>query len=305
MASTEIVKPFLKWVGGKTQIIDTLLDNYPKQMENYHDIFLGGGSTLLALLSYVRDKKITVANKIYAYDLNNDLIATYNNVKRNPKELYDKIKEISAEYASCDGTVVNRKPQSKDDAMTSRESYYYWIRTLYNKLTDDTENDIDKSAMFIFLNKTCFRGVYRTGPRGFNVPFGHYDSTKIIDRKTLMAISNLIKDVKFRCMGFEKSLCRVKSGDFAYLDPPYAPETSTSFVKYNLDGFNVDQHKKLFAMCDNLMLNKIKFMMSNSNVKLVTDAFPTNKYTTKTIDCRRAINSKNPAKKTKEIIIKT
>lgn len=302
---SDIVKPFLKWVGGKTQIIDTLIGHYPKKIRNYHDIFLGGGSTLLALLSYVRDGKIVVSNKIYAYDLNSDLINIYKNVQKKPKELYKKIKEIINEYSACNGDEVKRKPKTKEDALTSRESYYYWIRYKYNNLSADEKSNNVGSAMFMFLNKTCFRGVYRIGPHGFNVPFGHYENPKIIDKKTLLTISELIKDVKFKCMGFEKSLLKIKFGDFAYLDPPYAPEKNTSFVKYNLDGFNIEQHEKLFTMCENLMSNKIKFMMSNSNVKLVTDAFPKDKYSTEIIECRRAIHSKNPAKKTNEIIIKT
>lgn len=300
-----ITKPFLKWVGGKTQIINTLIKYYPEKMRNYHEIFLGGGSTLLALLSYVRDGKINISGKIYAYDLNCDLINVYKNVQNNPKKLYKEIKKISEEYLECDGNVINRKPKNREEALTSKESYYYWIRDKYNNLSDEEKSDILGSALFIFLNKTCFRGVYRIGPHGFNVPFGHYSNPSIIDKKTLLEISELIKDVKFKCMGFEKSLLKIKKNDFAYLDPPYAPEKVTSFVKYNSDGFDIEQHKKLFTMCENLMSNKIKFMMSNSNVKLVTDAFPKNKYKTETIECRRAIHSKNPAKKTDEIIIKT
>lgn len=301
----KIVKPFLKWVGGKTQIIDTLIKYYPKKMHNYHDIFLGGGSTLLALLSYVKDGKIVVSGKVYAYDLNSDLINVYKNVQKNPKELYKKTKEIMNEYLSCGGNEINRKPETKEDALTSQESYYYWIRCKYNDLSDDEKADIIGSAMFMFLNKTCFRGVYRIGPHGFNVPYGHYKNSKMIDKKSLLIISELFKDVEFKCMGFEKSLPKIKVGDFAYLDPPYAPETASSFVKYNLDGFSIEQHKKLFALCESLMSNKIKFMMSNSDVKLVTDAFPKDKYSTEIIECRRAIHSKNPAKKTNEIIIKT
>lgn len=302
---TNIVKPFLKWVGGKTQIIDKLIEKYPKHMNNYHDIFLGGGSTLLALLSYVRNGKITVSGDVYAYDLNSDLINVYKTIQKTPNSLYKKIKELTNDYSNCDESKINRKPKTKKDAMTSRESYYYWIRCQYNNLSQDDKNDIIGSAMFIFLNKTCFRGVYRIGPHGFNVPFGHYESTKIIDKETLLSISELIKDVKFKCMGFEKSLIRIKQGDFAYLDPPYAPEKSTSFVKYNSDGFNIEQHTKLFEMCENLRKHKIKFMLSNSNVELVTDAFPENKYSIEIIECRRAIHSKNPAKKTNEIIIKS
>ena len=306
---TEIVKPFLKWVGGKTQIIDTLIEHYPKKMNNYHDIFLGGGSTLLALLSYVKDGKILVSNKIYAYDLNSDLINVYKNVQKTPRKLYKKIKEIMNEYSSCNDDPtkdeIDRKAKTKEIALRSRESYYYWIRNEYNNLSIEQKTDIIGSAMFIFLNKTCFRGVYRIGTHGFNVPFGHYANSKIIEKEQLLKISELIKNVKFKCFGFEKSLLDIKYGDFAYLDPPYAPEKDTSFVKYNSDGFDIEQHKKLFSMCEKLRLNKIKFMMSNSNVKLVIDAFPKDKYSTEIIECRRAIHSKNPAKKTNEMIVET
>jgi len=303
--SINVVKPFLKWIGGKTQIIDKLMKYYPEKMYNYHDIFLGGGSTLFALLSYVKNEKIIVMNKIYAYDINSDLINVYKNIQKKPYELYEKIEEITNEYLTCDGNKINKKPKTKEDAMTSQESYYYWIRYKYNNLTADEKADVIGSAIFIFLNKTCFRGIYRIGPHGFNVPFGHYKISKIIDKKTLLEINELIKNVKFKCLDFEKSLLKIKNEDFAYLDPPYAPEKDTSFVKYNLDGFNIVKHKKLFAMCENLMLNKIKFMMSNSNVKLVIDAFSKNKYSIEIIECRRTIHSKNPAKKTNEIIIKT
>lgn len=301
----DIVKPFLKWVGGKTQIIDTLMENYPDEMNNYHDIFVGGGSTLLALLSYVESGKIKVKDNIYAYDLNSNLINVYRSVQKKPRTLYKKLEEIMNEYSKCDGDKVNRNPKTKKEALTSRESYYYWIRDKYNNLADSEENKIMSSAMFMFLNKTCFRGIYRVGPNGFNVPFGHYKNVNIIDKDELLKISDLIKNVKFKCSGFEKSLLKVKYGDFVYLDPPYAPEKDTSFVKYNFEGFGIKQHKKLFAMCGKLMSKKIKFMMSNSNVELVTDAFPDDKYDTHVIECKRAIHSKNPGKKTDEIIIKS
>jgi len=301
----DIVKPFLKWVGGKTQIIDTIIHNYPTTMQNYHDIFLGGGSTLFALLSLVRDKKITVSNKIYAYDLNSDLINVYKNIQIKPRKVFKKIKTFIDEYTACDGIIKNRKPTTHEEALTSQESYYYWIRKNFNALKTKEKRKPIGSAMFIFLNKTCFRGMYRTGVNGFNVPFGNYKTPKIIDKETIKSISNLIKDVVFTVSGFEKSLLNLTVGDFAYLDPPYAPETNTSFVGYNADGFDIEQHKKLFTMCDNLRINQIMFMMSNSNVPLVQNAFPNDIYTTRVIECRRAINSKDPSKKTNEIIIKT
>jgi len=125
-------------------------------MYNYHDIFLGGGSTLLALLSYVRNGKIIVSNKIYAYYLNSDLINVYMNVQKNPKKLYKKIKKIMNEYSACDGDEINRKPKTKEESLTSKESYYYWIRYKYNNLSPDEKTDIIGSAMFMFLFVSIF-----------------------------------------------------------------------------------------------------------------------------------------------------
>ncbi len=299
-----IVKPFLKWIGGKTQIIETLLNNYPKKINNYYDIFLGGGSTLFGLLSYVKDDKIKITGKIYAYDINKDLINLYKNIQKYPKKIYKKYSNIVNEYTNIKINIkINRNPKTKEEGLSGKESYYYWIRNKYNEYNENKKN-ITKSAMFLFLNKTCFRGMYRIGPNGFNVPYGHYKNLNFIDKKTLINISEFIKNVKFRCKSFDHSIIKLKIGDFAYLDPPYAPEKKTSFVKYNVDGFNIDQHKKLFEMCKKLKDKKIKFIMSNSNVKLVKKAFPKKIYSITIIECRRAINSKNPGKTTNEIIIK-
>lgn len=295
------MKPFLKWIGGKTQIIDIIINEYPKKMDNYHDIFLGGGSTLFALLTNMKNGNITVLNNIYAYDINENLINVYKNIQKNPDELYKRLEEIMNEYFNCNGMHINRNPKNKEEAITSQESYYYWVRNKYNNEKDTILN----SAMFIFLNKTCFRGLYRIGPNGFNVPFGHYKNVKIIDKNTLFEINKLIKDVEFKCIDFEKSILTIKKGDFAYLDPPYVPEKNSSFVKYNLDGFDIEKNKKLFLMCEQMRLNNINFMMSNSFVKMIKDYFPKEKYSLGIIKCRRAINCKNPGEKTNEIIIKT
>jgi DNA adenine methylase len=298
-----MTKPFLKWVGGKTQIIDELITNFPKKINNYYEIFLGGGSVLLALLDNVKEKKIKITKKIYAYDVNSELIGVYKNVQTKPNELYDKVFDIVNEYESIIGTKINRKPKNIDDAKTSKESYYYWIRKKYNDEVDP--ESIIKSAMFIFLNKTCFRGVYRVGVNGFNVPFGHYKNPAIINKDNIKEISELIKNVIFEKKDFSDSIDEIHKGDFAYLDPPYAPEKETSFVGYNKNGFTLEQHTELFKKCNLLQKNKIKFILSNSNVELVNNSFSNDRFNIKTIDCKRAINSKDPSKKTKEVIIKS
>ena len=203
------------------------------------------------------------------------------------------------EYKSIDGTVVNRKPNDIDEAKTSKESYYYWIRKQFNTID---KNSIEHSALFLFINKTCFRGLYREGPNGFNVPYGHYKTTPTIIKKTdLDNISNLIKDVVFECCDYSNSIKKIKQKDFVYLDPPYVPEKKTSFVGYNLNGFNLENHKNLFQEILNLNKNKINFVLSNSKTELVLDSFKD--YKMEDIIAKRAINSKNPESKVTEVII--
>jgi DNA adenine methylase len=158
--------------------------------------------------------------------------------------------------------------------------------------------------MFIFLNKTCFRGVFRVGPRGFNVPYGNYNLPEIINREHLQEIHELIQNVKFECLDFKHSLLSTQPNDFTYLDPPYAPETSTSFVKYTENGFNVENHKHLFQLIHQHTQENKKIMLSNSDVSLVRDNFCNEKYNILSIMCKRAIHSKTPDAKAKEVIIK-
>lgn len=292
-------KPFLKWVGGKTQIIDKIIQKIPKEINNYHEPFLGGGSVLLAVLSLQKQNKIKIKNKIYAYDINENLINVYKHIQTNKDELYKYIKLYVEDYDSIKGTEINRKPSCIEEAKTSKESYYYWIRSNYNK---SEKGSIECSAMFIFINKTCFRGMYREGPNGYNVPYGHYKKTPtIITQDDLDNISDLIKNVEFRHCSFNESLKNIKKNDFVYLDPPYAPENDKSFVGYVADGFDLDNHKLLFNMIKNMC--DVKFVMSNSSVDLVINSFNCPDYKCENIIARRAINSKNPGSETKEVII--
>jgi|TARA_B110000858_G_C17804365_1_gene477072 DNA adenine methylase len=297
MTKYKLQKPFLKWVGGKTQIIDNILDKIPNTIENYHELFLGGGSVLFAILSLQKQNKIKINNKIYAYDINKDLINVYKNIQNNKDELWTYITKYITEYHNITGDEINRKAYTYEEALTSKESYYYWIRTKYNNIN---KNTVECSALFMFLNKTCFRGMYREGPNGYNVPYGHYKKTPtIITEEDLNNINILIKDVIFIQSDFCNSFTNIKSGDFVYLDPPYAPENKTSFVGYVKDGFTLDNHITLFNKIKDL--NNIKFIMSNSNVKLVLDNFAD--FSIETIKARRAINSKKPDSTTTEVLI--
>jgi len=295
-----VQKPFIKWVGGKTQLLDIIKTKVPSSINNYHEIFLGGGSVLFMILSMQNDNKIKIAQKVYAYDINKSLINVYKNIQTNKDELFEYITKYITTYDSLKGTIINRRPKTLEEAKSSKESYYYWVRNIFN--TMDEIDSVEYSAIFMFLNKTCFRGMYREGPNGYNVPYGHYKKTPtIITKEELDNVSKLIKNVEFIHSDFKESIKNVKDGDFVYLDPPYAPETKKSFVNYVTDGFDLNMHKLLFDETIKLDKKKVKFLMSNSKVEMVTEKFK--EYNCQDILARRAINSKNPESTTIELLI--
>jgi DNA adenine methylase len=310
------LSPFLKWVGGKTQIIDELFTRFPRKINNYYEPFLGGGSVLLALLQAKAAGKIRVDGNIYASDLNPALLACYKNIKHEPDRVILEASQLITAYKACpvmNATPKNTSPQTLAEAGQAQENYYYWVRKLYNALTLAEKQTPRGSAMFIFLNKTCFRGLYREGPHGFNVPFGNYSNPQILDPTQIRQISAAIQHVEFTVCGFEIVLGRANfaADDFVYVDPPYAPKNATSFVGYTADGFSLQQHGELFKLCrelsnpSNARTNgAVKMMMSNAEVPLVKDTFPAaGGFTTTIILCKRHINSKNPGETTNEVII--
>lgn len=297
----DIPRPLLKWVGGKGQIIDKLLRSIPKKINNYHEIFVGGGSVLIMIL-WAREKDlITIEGSINVYDLNKALIGTYINIKDKKDELFEKTNKLETVFNSCELNNGDRKPQTEEEALKSKESYYYWIRQQYNEQKDKLS--VLSSAYFIFLNKTGFRGMYREGPNGYNIPYGNYKNPKILDKDELEYISSLISDVNFIHSDFSESLNGIQDEDnFVYLDPPYAPENDKSFVGYTKDGFGIEQHELLFNLSKTVS-EKNKIMMSNANVQLIRDNLSPEIYNYEVVSCRRAINSKDPGAKTEEVII--
>lgn len=293
-------KPFLKWVGGKTQLLETTLSKFPKEMNNYYEPFLGGGSVLLAVISLQKAGRIVIKGKICAYDINKDLINVYSQIQNNKDLLYEEIAMYISEHNSLTNEgEVNRHPSSKEEALISKESYYYWIRKMYN---DMESNTISKAALFMILNKLCFRGLFREGPNGFNVPYGHYKTTPtIVTKHELNRISECIKDVEFRVKSFEDSVINIEKGDFVYFDPPYVPEKTTSFVEYNVKGFDMTCHKKLFDVLKELNKKNVKFVMSNAKVSFVIENC--REFHSEDIVARRAINAKRPDAKTTEVLI--
>jgi len=276
-------KPVIKWVGGKTQILDHVLATFPPVINgDYIEPFVGGGSVLLAVLS---SRKNRVGGKFIASDINADLVSMYINIRDNLEETILELDKLIS-------------PLSKE--ATDPEKYYYVVRESYRKHLDSSSPR--KSAMLIFLNKLCFRGVYRVGPNGFNVPYGHPKNpgaVKVYDPEHLEIVSELIKPVIFKVCGYEDALMNAKDADFVYMDPPYVD----TFTEYNKGGWNTPDHSKLFEITHKLPCSVV---MSNSNTELVNSSFVAGEDGVKsvsTIDCKRRINSKNPAAMAKEVLI--
>lgn len=265
------MKPILKWVGGKTQILDDVLATFPRHIETYHEPFVGGGSVLLAVLS---STDITVG-RVCASDNNPHLVALYKQVQDDPDALHAAVDHVFRAY---------------DGAGQDKERFYYDQRERFRTLSAGVE----KCALLLFLNKTCFRGLYREGPRGFNVPYGHYKTTpKPPTLEELRQMHALLRPVEFTVCDFSHAMAKVCHGDFVYADPPYAQETKTSFKDYTQNGFDQDQ---LFKE-----LQKVMFTMSNANVPCVTEFFKD--YQVYYIKARRAINSKKPDSTTTEVLV--
>lgn len=298
-------KPFIKWVGGKTQILDKLLARIPNEFNNYREIFLGGGSVLLGILTLAKEGCIRIKGKVYAYDINEPLIYAFKNLQMDYGKLYYEINKLAIEFLKCPaGPSGNRSPCCIEDALMSRESYYYFIRNTYNLMDECAKKTVTGSALFIFLNKTCFRGMFRQGPNGFNVPYGNYKNPKIADLCHLEEIHKLIQNVEFECCDYRESIVKTQPHDFVYMDPPYMPEAANSFVGYTSNGFNMESHLTLFNEILNLSEKEnVKIMLCNSDVSTIREIFNGGEYKVETFLCRRAINCKRPNSVTNEIMI--
>lgn len=278
--------PLVKWLGGKTQILDDILEVFPYEIENYYEPFIGGGSVLLAFLKKVAKGEIDLKGTVHASDINRNLIALYRNTQKYPEDLIVELSKLRDNYLECE----------------DREAFYYDTRQNFNNLEDHERNTVMASAMMVFLNKTCFRGMYREGPSGFNVPYGHYKNPAVYSEENIREVSRLIQRVVFEVQSFDESLASAQNeNDFVYLDPPYVPENPKSFVSYTAHGFSLTQHENLFDMCLHF---RGRFVLSNSNVPMVRERFTAPMYETKELRCRRAINSKKPESTTTEVIIK-
>ena len=251
----EIVKPFVKWAGGKGSLISQLKNFYPFELENekinkYVEPFVGGGAVLINILQKYDVKEA------YAFDINIDLINCYNVIKTNVEELIKELELKEKAFLFL--------------ADEERQKYFYDVRKEYNSYRiSEEELSIKRAAEFIFLNRTCFNGLYRVNKNGeFNVPCGKYKNPTICDSRNLRNLSFLIRNVEFQYGDYKKSEKYIDSNTFVYFDPPYRPLSITSgFTSYTKEDFNDENQKELANYFKELDGKNAKLMLSNSNPK--------------------------------------
>jgi DNA adenine methylase len=293
--TNKIAKPFLKWAGGKSQLINEIEKAMPKSISKnkftYIEPFVGSGAVLFWMLNNFPNLQKAVIN-----DINEDLINTYKTIASRPTELISILEILQNEFHALEGSEDNKK------------LYYYQKRELYN--TRKVEKS-GQSALFIFLNRTCFNGLYRVNSKNlYNVPMGGYKKPTICDKENILAVSQALQKVEILCGDFEQTLDFATNKSFFYFDPPYKPLSETSsFNAYAKDDFNDGEQIRLRDFCNKLDMLNHNWILSNSDVKGKdeNDNFFDDLYSDfniQRVDARRSINS-NPKKRglLKELLI--
>ncbi len=272
-------KPFVKWAGGKRQLLPIIEQNLPEKFDTYFEPFLGGGALLFHLLSTKENVTYSVS------DLNSDLVLAYTTIR-------DRI----------DNLIQSLKNHEKNYHKNSKE-YYYNIR-------DSTpRSEIEKTSRLLFLNRTCFNGLYRVNSSGkFNVPLGRYTNPNIVNEENLRSVSSILQSnkVSIKCRDFESVLNDAKKGDLVYFDPPYQPVSDTAnFTSYTNRDFTLDDLSRLSELCHKLDEKGCKVLLSNSDSKVVSKMFSNKTWNISKINANRSINS-NSKKRTGhfELLIK-
>jgi DNA adenine methylase len=274
-------KPFVKWVGGKGQLLSQIDNALPKKLfvgkeVTYIEPFVGGGAMLFFMLEKFKNIKKAVIN-----DINKDLILAYKTIRDNPNRLIICLKEIEFEYLA-----LNEE---------KRKEYFLEKRDLYNT---KQLSEIDNTSLFIFLNRTCFNGLYRVNSKGlFNVPFGKYSNPKICDEATILRDSKLLQKVEILNSDFENTINYIDDNTFFYFDPPYRPLTSTSsFNSYSKESFDDSEQIRLKRFCDKITQKNCFLLLSNSDCRSanpLNDFFDNlyNNYKIERVWASRSINS--------------
>ena len=261
MVKNKLVMPVVKWVGGKRQLLPVLTELLPTRITSYCEPFVGGGALL-----FWKQPKHAIIN-----DINTDLIQMYEVIR-------DNVEGLIAEL----------------ETHTNDSDHFYEVRDWdRNKETYALLSNVKKAARIIYLNKTCYNGLFRVNNAGeFNAPFGNYTNPNIVNAPTLRAVSNYFREaeVDFFNRDYADVLAEVPQGAFVYLDPPYDPVSTTSnFTGYARGGFSRDDQIRLRECCDDLHRRGIKFMLSNSSTDFIQEQYAA--YTVTTVQAKRAVNS--------------
>lgn len=253
-------RPFLKWAGGKSQLLPEISKRLPHDYEQYFEPFLGGG----AVFFFLHPKQA------YLLDVNSELINTYCVVRDYVDELIGDLK---------------RHIYNKD--------YYYNIRNIDRSLEYKNWNNIQKASRFIYLNKTCYNGLYRQNSRlQFNTPMGRYKQPKIVDEENLKACSRALQNIELIAENFSMIESKITSQDIVYFDPPYVPLSKTAnFTAYSHNGFDEVKQIELYELCSRLNSRGIRFILSNSSAPLVLELYKS--FNIEFVQAARFINSRS------------
>ena len=294
-SKTVTLKPFVKWVGGKSQLVEQIEKMLPtdgeKVLTKYAEPMVGGGALFFSILSKYDFEEL------YISDINAELINAYQAVKNDVENLIAKLNEMQMLFLPMDEN--------------GRKYFYYTVRERFNSTTLTEETATEKAAQFIFLNKTCFNGLYRVNRKGqFNVPMGAYKNPTICDDENLRNIHEALQNVTIVCGDYSLSKSFIDKETFVYLDPPYRPISETSaFTSYNIDAFDDNEQIRLAKFIDEINLSGAKIVLSNSDPKNVNeeDNFFDDlykNYKINRVEASRAINSKGDKRgKINELLI--
>lgn len=258
-------QPFVKWAGGKRQILEEIKQYIPEEISTYYEPFVGGGAVLFDLMP----------DKAVINDANRHIINVYKVVKNNIEELIDDLKKHKNE-----------------------EDYYYEIRSLDRKEIFKKMTKVEKASRILYLNKTCYNGLFRVNSSGeFNVPFGKYKNPDIVNEAVLRAVHRYLNNNNIRILNtdFEEAMKGMRKEAFVYFDPPYFPiSDSSNFTGYTLDGFDKQDQVRLKKLCDKLDSRNCRFLLSNSGAEFIQNLY--SDYKVEVVKAKRSINS-NAAKR--------
>lgn len=273
--SNSNIAPFVKWAGGKRQLIPQIRARMPEQFNNYYEPFVGGGAVIFELLP-----ENAVIN-----DINRALINAYQMICDHPQEFLQEINRLDEEMWE-DG-----------------KEYYYSLREHYNDKLMRDEFDVELAALFVFINKHCFNGLYRVNGKGlFNVPYNNSRRSSV-DEQSIMEISEYLRNVTIISGDFEEACKGANAGDFVFIDSPYAPLNPTSFESYTKEGFDIESHRRLANLFDELTARGCYCMLTNHNTELINELYGNKGYTIDVVSVKRMINSDASNRVGEEVII--